>query len=68
MNRAGLSGSPTRQSACALLRLIHFDCQFRVTNAWLPLDMVPLTNALQLSFDISVLGQPARLYRIVPLP
>lgn len=68
MNRTGLSGSPNRQSACALLSLIHFDCQFRATNAWLPLGMVSLTNALQFSFDISVLGQHARLSRIVPLP
>lgn len=27
-----------------------------------------LTNTSQLYFDVSAVGQPARLYRLVPLP
>jgi hypothetical protein len=38
------------------------------TDAWVTLDTVTLTNMLQLYFDVSVLGQTARLYRIVPVP
>jgi hypothetical protein len=38
------------------------------TNAWMTLDTVTLTNTAQLYFDVSVIGQPPRLYRIVPQP
>jgi uncharacterized repeat protein (TIGR03803 family) len=38
------------------------------TNAWVTLDTVTLTNTPQLYFDVSALGQPRRLYRIVPIP
>jgi len=38
------------------------------TDAWSALDTVTLTNTSQLYFDVSAPGQPARLYRIVPLP
>ena len=38
------------------------------TDAWVTLDTVTLTNTSQLYFDVSMLGQPARLYRIVPVP
>jgi hypothetical protein len=36
------------------------------TNAWVTLDTVTLTNTPQLYFDLSSIGQPRRLYRIVP--
>jgi uncharacterized repeat protein (TIGR03803 family) len=37
------------------------------TNAWVALDTVTFTNTSQLYFDASCLGQPERLYRIVPV-
>ncbi len=38
------------------------------TDAWVTLDTVTLTNTPQLYFDTPSLGQPRRLYRIVPVP
>jgi hypothetical protein len=38
------------------------------TNAWVTLNTVTLTNTSQLYCDVSMLGQPARLYRIVQVP
>jgi uncharacterized repeat protein (TIGR03803 family) len=38
------------------------------TDAWFTLATVGLTNTTQLYFDVSAVGQPARLYRLVPLP
>jgi uncharacterized delta-60 repeat protein len=38
------------------------------TDAWVTLDTVTLTNTPQLYFDVSAPGQPARLYRIIPVP
>jgi hypothetical protein len=38
------------------------------TDAWVTLDTVTLTNTSQLYFDVSSIGQPRRLYRIVPAP
>jgi uncharacterized repeat protein (TIGR03803 family) len=38
------------------------------TDGWFPLSTVTLTNSTQLYFDVSMLGQPARLYRLVPVP
>lgn len=49
------------------LRLDYIN-QFGPTNAWVNLDTVTLTNTSQLYFDISAPHQPARLYRIVPVP
>jgi hypothetical protein len=42
--------------------------QFGPTNAWVTLDTVTLTNNSQLYFDVSVTGQPKRLYRLVQVP
>jgi hypothetical protein len=42
--------------------------QIGPTDAWVILDTVTLTNTSQLYFDTSSIGQPARLYRIVPVP
>jgi hypothetical protein len=36
-------------------------------DAWAALDTVTLTNTSQLYFDTSSIGQPQRLWRIVPL-
>jgi hypothetical protein len=49
------------------LRLDYIN-QTGPTDAWVTLDTVTLTNTSQLYFDVSVLGQPGRLYRIVPAP
>ncbi len=37
-------------------------------DAWSSLATLTLTNSTQLYFDTTVLGQPSRLYRIVPVP
>jgi hypothetical protein len=42
--------------------------QFGPVDAWVTLDTVTLTSSPQLYFDVSSIGHPARLYRIVPLP
>jgi hypothetical protein len=42
--------------------------QFGPVDAWQPLATVTLTNSPQLYFDTSMIGQRARLYRVVPLP
>jgi len=42
--------------------------QFGPIDAWVTLDTVMLTNTSQLYFDTSSIGQPARLWRIVPVP
>jgi len=42
--------------------------RFGPIDAWVTLDTVTLTNTSQLYFDTSSIGQPARLYRLVPLP
>jgi hypothetical protein len=49
------------------LRLDYIN-QFGPTDAWVTLATVTLTNTSQLYFDTSSLGQPARLWRIVPVP
>jgi uncharacterized repeat protein (TIGR03803 family) len=38
------------------------------TDAWVTLATVTLANTTQLYFDVSAIGQPTRLYRIVPVP
>jgi hypothetical protein len=42
--------------------------QFGPTDAWVALATVTLTNTSQLYFDTSRMGQPPRLWRIVPVP
>jgi hypothetical protein len=42
--------------------------QFAPIDAWVTLATVTLTNTSQLYFDTSSIGQPARLWRIVPAP
>jgi len=42
--------------------------QFGPIDAWVTLATVTLTNTSQLYFDPSAIGQPARLYRLVPVP
>ncbi len=49
------------------LRLDYIN-QIGPTNGWVTLDTVTLTNTSQLYFDTSSIGQPRRLYRIVPGP
>ncbi|SPE50518.1 hypothetical protein SBV1_1150008 [Verrucomicrobia bacterium] len=49
------------------LRLDYIN-QIGPTDAWVTLATVTLTNTSQLYFDVSALGQPARLWRIVPVP
>jgi hypothetical protein len=38
------------------------------TNAWITLATLTLTNNQQFYFDVSAIGRPARLYRLVQLP
>jgi hypothetical protein len=42
--------------------------QIGPTDAWFTVATVTLTNATQIYFDTSTIGQPARLYRLVPVP
>jgi hypothetical protein len=42
--------------------------QFGPADAWVTLGTVTLTNTSQLYFDVSALGQPQRLYRLVQVP
>jgi uncharacterized repeat protein (TIGR03803 family) len=49
------------------LRLDYIN-QFGPIDAWVTLATVTLTNTSQLYFDTSSIGQPARLWRIVPAP
>jgi hypothetical protein len=42
--------------------------RFGPIDAWITLDTVALTNTSQLYFDTSSIGQPARLWRVVPVP
>jgi hypothetical protein len=49
------------------VRVDYID-QFGPIDAWVTLATVTLTNTTQLYFDTSVIGQAARLWRIVPVP
>jgi hypothetical protein len=49
------------------LRLDCINC-IGPTDAWVTLDTITLTNTSQLYFDTASIGQPPRLWRIVPLP
>ena len=42
--------------------------QFGPIDAWATLNTVTLTNTSQLYFDVSALGQPQRLYRLIQVP
>lgn len=41
---------------------------FGPIDAWFTLNTVTLTNPSQLYFDVTAPGQPARLYRVMPIP
>jgi hypothetical protein len=49
---------------------LRLDCinQCGPIDAWVTLATVMLTNTSQLYFDTSSIGQPPRLWRIVPFP
>ena len=49
------------------LRLDYIN-RFGPIDAWVTLDTVTLTNTAELYFDTSSVGQPARLWRVVPVP
>jgi uncharacterized delta-60 repeat protein len=49
------------------LRLDYIN-QFGPTDAWTTLATITLTNTSQPYFDTSAIGQPPRLWRIVPVP
>lgn len=49
------------------LRLDYIN-QVGPIDAWVTLGTITLTNTSQLYFDVTSIGQPPRLYRIVPLP
>lgn len=42
--------------------------QFGPIDAWVTLDTLTLTNTTQFYYDLTAIGQPARLYRLVALP
>ena len=49
---------------------VRIDCinQVGPVDAWTNLATLTLTNTSQLYFDTSSLGQPPRLWRLVPMP
>lgn len=47
---------------------IDYINQFGPVDAWQTVDTVALTNSSQMYFDTSAIGQPPRLWRVVPLP
>lgn len=47
---------------------VDYISQYGPVDAWVTLAAITITNTSQLYFDTSVIGQPPRLYRIVPLP
>jgi uncharacterized repeat protein (TIGR03803 family) len=55
----GAVGSPWR---------VDYINQYGPTGAWVALDAVTLTNTTQPYFDYTMFDQPARLYRLVPMP
>ena len=71
------SGAPVPLGAFPAITLagnlgdsMRVDCikRFGPTDAWVMLETVTLTNTSQFYFDTSSIGQPQRLYRLVPLP
>ena len=54
----------------AIASNVRVDCidQYGPTDAWVTLDTVTLTNATQPYFDFTMFRQPARLYRLRPVP
>jgi hypothetical protein len=62
-----VSAITLRGSAGSFVRV---DCinQFGPIDAWVTLATVRLNNPSDFYFDLSARGQPARLYRLVPLP
>jgi hypothetical protein len=55
----GISGQSVR---------LDYINQFGPVDAWVTLDTIHMTNSSQLYFDTSLIGQPPRLYRVVPSP
>lgn len=51
----------------SIMRLDYIE-QYGPTQAWFTLATIALTNTSELYFDTSAIGQPARLWRIVPVP
>ena len=47
---------------------IDYINQLGPTDAWVTLDTVTLTNTTQPYFDLGTWRQPARIYRLVPVP
>jgi hypothetical protein len=47
---------------------IDYINRYGPTDAWVALDTVTLTSTTQPYFDVSMWRQPARLYRLVPVP
>ena len=62
VNAISLSGS-----AGSTVELDYIN-QFGPIDAWVKLATLALTNSSQLFLDSSGIGQPPRLYRVVPLP
>lgn len=59
INLSGTPGSSVR---------LDYINQYGPVDAWVTLATIQLNEPSQLYFDTSVIGQPARLYRIVALP
>jgi hypothetical protein len=58
----------TLVGAIGTTQRVDYINQFGPIDVWVTLATVTLTNTPQLYFDTSVIDQPPRLYRIVPVP
>ena len=62
-----ISAIPVTGAPGSSVRIDYIN-QVGPTDAWFPLVTMTLTNTLELYFDTSAVGQPPRLYRLVPGP
>jgi len=65
---ASLATELTLTGAIASKVRVDYINQYGPTDAWMTLDTVAMTNTTQPYFDFTMFCQPARLYRVVPVP
>ncbi|MCX6916885.1 MAG: immunoglobulin domain-containing protein, partial [Verrucomicrobia bacterium] len=65
---ASLATELTLTGAIASKVRVDYINQYGPTDAWMTLDTVAMTNTTQPYFDFTMFRQPARLYRLVPVP
>jgi hypothetical protein len=68
MLQMGLATEITLTGAISSNVRVDYINQYGPTDAWVMLDTVTLTNTTEPYFDFTMFHQPARLYRLVPVP